>query len=152
MPMRRSEATWEGTLDEGHGAMRAPHVDGDGLPYSRASRLRHGEGTNPEELLGAALAGCYSMALAHALSARGFWPKHLHTTAKVHLDEDAGKGFRISRIDLDTEGDVPAIGGVGFEEEAERTLGVCPMALALGRVPIRLTASLRGENPPRHGD
>lgn len=150
MPIRRAEARWEGGLREGRGTMKMNH--GFEEPYTFESRFRRGPGSNPEELIGAALAGCYSMALAHELSKKGLWPKQIHTTAKVHLDEADHEGFRISRIELETEGDVPEIGLTGFEEEAEHAVEVCPVANALEGVDIRVRAALMGEVPPRHGD
>lgn len=151
MPIRRSEARWEGGLRDGRGTMKINHGGYEGA-YTFESRFRRGEGTNPEELIGAALAGCYSMALAHELAEKGFWPKQIHTTAKVHLEETEERGFRIARIDLETEGDVPEIGLPGFEEEAENAIGACPVASALADVDIRVHAGLMGESPPRDAD
>lgn len=155
MPIRRADASWEGSLRWGHGEMRAPHcmppVD-DRLPYSFDSRFRRGEGGNPEEMIGAALAGCYSMALAHQLTQRGFPPKQIWTRARVHLDENANDGFSITSIELETTGDVPAVGTLGFEEEAERALSICPIAKAMETIPIRVFAQLKDESPVRQGD
>lgn len=155
MPIRRAEASWEGSLRWGQGQMRVPHAlpsDRDRLPYSFDSRFRRGEGGNPEEMMGAALAGCYSMALAHQLTLRGFPPKNIWTRARVHLDENASNGFSITSIELETMGDVPAVGTLGFEEEAERALGICPIAKAMETIPIRVSAHLKDEFPVRQGD
>src|SRR3954453_22809300 len=101
MPARIGSAVWEGTLKEGKGTMKL----GSGAyrgPYSFQSRFESGSGTNPEELIAAAHAGCFSMALAHALSQAGHPPRRVQTTAKVHLEKTAD-GFAIPRIDLVTE-------------------------------------------------
>ena len=155
MPIRRADASWEGSLRWGHGEMHVTHPspkDSERLPYSFDSRFRRGEGGNPEEMMGAALAGCYSMALAHQLTLRGFPPKGIWTKARVHLNESRGDGFEITSIELETTGDVPGIGTFGFEEEAERALEICPVARAIETIPIRVTAQLKDEMPVRHGD
>src|SRR3989440_10135772 len=107
MPTRNADATWEGNLKEGKGTMRLAGGAYNGA-YSFSSRFESGTGTNPEELIAAAHAGCFSMAFAHGLSQAGFPPRRVATTAKVHL-EKSDAGFSIPRIDLETEAEVPRI-------------------------------------------
>lgn len=110
-------------------------------PYSFASRFEDGRGTNPEELIGAAHAGCFSMALAHGLASAGFTPRRVHTTARVHM-ERGDQGFSITRIELDAEADVPGIAPEAFLEHAENAKKGCPVSRALAGVAIHLTARL----------
>src|SRR5579884_3131484 len=105
MPTRNADAVWEGNLKDGKGTMKLAGGAYEG-PYSFASRFEQGKGTNPEELIAAAHAGCFSMALSHGLAQAGFTPKRVHTTAKVHLEKGA-EGFSIPKIDLQTEAEVP---------------------------------------------
>src|SRR5215813_3417483 len=107
MATRNGSAVWEGTLREGKGTVKLGSGAFQG-PYSFASRFESGTGTNPEELIGAAHAGCFSMALAHGLSQAGFPPRRVQTTAKVHLEKTAD-GFAIPRIELHTKAEVPGI-------------------------------------------
>jgi osmotically inducible protein OsmC len=104
MATRTGYAIWEGTLKDGKGTMKLGSGAFEG-PYSFASRFEDGKGTNPEELIGAAEAGCYSMALSLGLSNAGYSAKHISTTAKVHIQQVAD-GFRITSIDLNTEAEV----------------------------------------------
>ena len=104
MPTRSSSAQWSGNLARGSGTMSLGSGAFEG-PYSAASRFENGDGTNPEELIAAAHAGCFSMALALTLSQAGHEPDSVHTTAEVHLDKD-GEGFSITRSDLTTEVEV----------------------------------------------
>src|ERR1700680_2412454 len=98
MPVRSAQAVWEGDLKQGHGSMKLDSGSYQGA-YSFASRFEGGPGTNPEELIAAAHAGCFSMALSHGLAQAGFTPKQVHTTAKVHL-EKGPEGFGIPKIEL----------------------------------------------------
>jgi len=109
--------------------------------YSFSSRFENGTGTNPEELLGAAHAGCFSMALAATLGGAGFEPQSVRTTAKVHLIKNEG-GFVIPTIDLETEAQVPGIDAAKFQELAETAKKNCPVSKALAGVEIKLTAKL----------
>lgn len=129
MPTRSSEATWSGSLKEGSGTMKVGdgHYEG---PYTYASRFESGDGTNPEELIGAAHAGCYSMFLSALLSNAGFTPETVHTTATVHL----GDGPAINKIELNVEAEVPEIGGDKFTELAQQAKENCPISKALGAV------------------
>src|SRR5579871_5607714 len=101
MPTRSAEAEWQGNLIEGSGTIRLGSGAFEG-PYDWRSRSADGAGTNPEELIGAAHAGCFSMALSAQLSGAGFVPTRIHTVAHVHL-EKIGEGFAIPRIELETE-------------------------------------------------
>jgi lipoyl-dependent peroxiredoxin len=140
MAVRTSEARWEGTLREGHGTMKlgSGAFEGD---YSFPSRFESGQGTNPEELIGAAHAGCFSMAFANGLTRAGFTPTRIHTTASVHLDSVEG-GFAITRIDLNTEATVPGIDEAAFREQAETAKANCPVSKVLAGAEIRLNAKL----------
>lgn len=137
MPQRSSEATWEGDLQSGNGSM----VVGDGVyegAFTFASRFEEGEGTNPEELIAAAHAGCFAMALSNELAEDGYEPSRVHTTATVHLE-----GPEITQIDLTVEADVPGIDEETFLEYAEGAKENCPVSQALAAVPeITLQAAL----------
>lgn len=142
MVTRTGSAVWEGTLKSGSGKMML----GDGalnFPYSFSSRFENGAGTNPEELIGAAEAGCFSMALSLGLEKAGFPPKKISTTAKVKLEQTGG-AFRITTIDLNTEADVPGVNDVQFQEAAEQTKKNCPISVALSGTQINLKARLVG--------
>ena len=140
MPVRTSDAQWEGDLPSGKGTMRFGGGAFEGQ-YSFASRFESGTGTNPEELIAAAHAGCFSMALSGALSRAGHVPNRVHTTAKVHLDK-GDAGFRISAIELETEADVPGIDDAAFQKEAAAAKVGCPVSKALTGTEIKLQASL----------
>ncbi len=140
MPIRSAEALWEGNLKKGKGKMKLGSGAFEGN-YSFASRFEQGPGTNPEELIGAAHAGCFSMALAMTLEQAGYTPEHIHTIAKVHIDK-AGEGFKITTIELDTEGSVPGIDENTFKEKAETAKKGCPVSVALSGTEIRLQAKL----------
>ncbi len=140
MPIRTADAIWEGNLKDGKGRMKLGSGAFDGA-YSFASRFQEGAGTNPEELIGAALAGCFSMALAHEVAQSGYSPKDIHTTAKVKI-EKLEDGFKITSIVLDTEARVPGIGEQAFLEKAEITKKTCPVSKALTGTEIKLQARL----------
>ncbi|MBI4539694.1 MAG: OsmC family protein [Gemmatimonadetes bacterium] len=140
MPVRTSEAVWEGSLKEGRGRMMFGGGAFEGA-YSFASRFEEGSGTNPEELIAAAHAGCYSMALSHRLASAGFTPKRVHTAARVHL-EKGESGFEIARIDLKTDAEVPGIDRDTFLQHAEEAKRGCPVSRALAAVDISLEARL----------
>lgn len=143
MPTRTAEAVWEGNLREGTGKVKLGSGAYEG-PYSFRSRFEEGTGTNPEELIGAAHAGCFSMALSAGLSKAGFTARRIHTTAKVHL-ERAGEGFKITRIELDTEAEVPRLDRQAFQQQTDAAKKTCPVSVALAGVEIALTARLVGE-------
>ena len=140
MPARTATARWDGGLREGKGSVRLGSGAFEGQ-YSFGSRFEEGVGTNPEELIGAAHAGCFSMALAAGLERAGHPPTTVQTSARVHL-ESADGGFRISRIELDCTADVPGIDDAGFQEQAEAAKANCPVSKALAGVDIQLTARL----------
>jgi len=140
MPARSAEAVWEGDIREGHGTMRTSTGACEG-PYSFSSRMENGQGTNPEELLAAAHAGCFSMALAAGLGKRGHHPQRIATTAKVHL-EKSGEGFRIPRVELETKAQVPGIDEATFQSEADSAKQNCPVSRLFAGAEITLRATL----------
>ncbi|HOW91735.1 MAG TPA: OsmC family protein [Anaerolineaceae bacterium] len=137
MVIRDSSAVWEGNLVDGKGSMRLGSGAYEGA-YTRASRFENGPGTNPEELIGAAHAGCFSMFLAAILSKAGHTVEQINTTARVHL----GDGPKITLIELSTTGVVPGIDEATFIEFAEQAKKSCPVSQALASVEMKLTASL----------
>ena len=138
MLTRKANAVWEGNLKDGKGTMNLGSGAFEG-PYSFASRFENGKGTNPEELLGAAHAGCFSMALSLGLVKAGFAPQRINTTATVHLDTE---NLRISAIDLDTTVQVPGINEEEFLKQAELAKNNCLVSQALKGTEIRLQARL----------
>ena len=142
MATRTAEAIWEGNLREGKGRVKLGSGAYEGA-YSFRSRFEEGPGTNPEELIGAAHAGCFSMALSAGLTKAGFTARRIRTTAQVHL-EKVGEGFKITRIQLDTEAEVPKLDTKGFLEHAEAAKKNCPVSVALAGVDISLNARLIG--------
>ena len=140
MPERKASAIWEGDLKRGKGKMRLGSRAFEGT-YSIASRFGQGEGTNPEELIGAAHAGCFSMALAGNLAEKGFTPDFIWTEARVSL-EKSGDGFKINEINLSTEARVQDIGEPEFRQYAEEAKSNCPVSRALKGTKIKLEAVL----------
>ncbi|MBY0432437.1 MAG: OsmC family protein [Rhodospirillales bacterium] len=138
MPTRRSEAEWNGGLKDGHGRMR---FGGYSFPYFFASRFEAGNGTNPEELLGAAHAGCFSMALSVLLEKNGVKPQKVYTKADVHLELVEG-GYAITRIDLTTEVHAAGIDEETFHRYANETKAGCPVSRALSGTEVTLRAKL----------
>ena len=142
MAVRGASAEWKGSLKEGGGSMRLGSGAFEG-PYSFVSRFENGSGTNPEELIGAAHAGCFSMALAAALGRAGHTPTSIKTTAKVHLGTTDGAPT-ITQIDLEVEGEVPGLDAAGFQAQAEGAKKGCPVSRALAGVPnITLKTTLK---------
>jgi osmotically inducible protein OsmC len=140
MPVRKSTAKWEGTLKEGSGTMRLASGRYEG-PYTYSSRFEEAAGTNPEELIGAAHAGCFSMFLAALLTDEGYKPVRISTSASVHL----AAGPLIAKIALECEAEVPGVGEVEFQELATQAKQGCPVSKALAGVPdITLSAKLLG--------
>ncbi|MBV9848496.1 MAG: OsmC family protein [Armatimonadetes bacterium] len=137
---RTADAEWNGDLKSGHGTMKTGSGALNG-PYSFQSRMENGAGTNPEELIGAAHAGCFSMALAFALASAGHPAARVHTTARVNFGPSGG-GFAISGIDLVTEAEVPGLDEAEFQKQAEDAKKNCPVSKALAATPITLTAKL----------
>ena len=140
MPIRHADAVWEGSLKEGNGKVALGSGAFEGK-YSFASRFEEAGGTNPEELVAAAHAGCFSMALSAALGRAGFEPTRVATTAKVHFGK-VEAGFRITRIDLATEASVPGIEEAVFQETAKAAKETCPISVALSAVEVTLDAKL----------
>lgn len=138
MPARSSSAVWQGTLKEGNGVMSL----GSGMfegPFTRASRFEDGKGTNPEELIAAAHAGCYSMFLSALLSNNNYTPTRVETTATVHITQ----GPTISLIELVCEAEVPGLSEADFADFAAQAKAGCPVSKALSAVPeITLKATL----------
>ena len=142
MPTRRANARWEGGLRGGNGNMKFGGGAFDGQ-YSFTSRFEEGEGTNPEELLGAAYAGCFSMAFAGALEREGYDPQSVETEAQVTVERVDG-GFKITRIQLDTRAQVPGIDESTFQQMAENAKNNCPVSQVLQGVEKSITAELVG--------
>src|SRR5437588_10193493 len=140
MPTRNAEATWIGSLKEGSGSLKLGSGAFEGK-YSFATRFENTPGTNPEELIGAAHAGCFSMAFSNGLAKAGFTPKKVQTWAQVTLDKDA-TGFGIVKIQLRCEANVPNINEQQFKEQAEAAKKGCPISKALASVPIELDARM----------
>jgi osmotically inducible protein OsmC len=140
MPTRKAHARWERSLKEGKG-----QVDfGNGefkAPYSFLSRFENGMGTNPEELLAAAHASCFAMALSLVLGKAGFQPDYVDTTAQITVSPQDG-GFRITGSHLVCEARVPGIDDAGFIEHAKAAKEGCPVSQALAGIEITLDAKL----------
>lgn len=141
MAKRSSEAQWQGSLKEGQGTMKLGSGAFEGA-YSFPSRFESGDGTNPEELIAAAHAGCFSMALSAGLGKVGYTPTRIHTTATVHLEPVDG-GFGITRIDLVTEAEVPEISETDFQAQALGAKENCPVSKVLSGADITLQATLK---------
>ena len=139
MPVRKADAVWEGGV-KGKGKMKLGSGAYEGA-YSFASRFEDGAGTNPEELIGAAHAGCFSMALSFMLEQAGFPAQSVQTAAKVHIDK-VGDGFKITSIELETAAKVPGIDEKKFMEQAEAAKKGCPVSQALAGIDITLKAKL----------
>ena len=142
MPVRSASAVWEGTLLDGKGTMKMASGAYEGA-YSFGSRFQEETGTNPEELIAAAHAGCFSMALSAGLGKSGYSATRVATSARAHL-EKVGEGFAITRIELTTEAEVPGLDEATFQEHAKGAKENCPVSKALAGVEISLQASLVG--------
>ena len=140
MAVRTADAEWKGNLNDGSGKMRFGSGAYEGA-FSFQSRMGQGSGTNPEELVGAAIAGCFSMALSANLAGAGFTPERVATAAKVHFDKkDAG--WTIHTIELETDAKVPNISAEEFQKRAGEVKQACPVSRALTGVEIKLNAKL----------
>jgi osmotically inducible protein OsmC len=141
MTARNGSAEWRGNLESGSGTITV----GDGVfegPYSYESRFGEGDGTNPEQLIAAAHAGCFTMALSNSLSAAGHAPDSVHTKARVQLRNIEGAPT-LTRIDLDAEGRVTGIDEAEFQRYADEAKANCPVSRALAGIPeIVLAAKL----------
>lgn len=140
MPTRTAHAEWNGSLPEGTGRMAFGSGAFEG-PYSFKSRMEEGPGTNPEELIGAAHAGCFSMALSGVLGAGGHEPESIKTDAKVRFEKE-GEGWAIKSVALTTRARVPGMDDEGFVEAAQVAKENCPVSQALTGVEISLDAAL----------
>ena len=136
MPTRNASATWNGDLKSGNGNFKGTSGALQGN-YSFGTRFESAPGTNPEELIAAAHAACFSMALSAGLGKNGFKPERVSTTAAVTIDK-VGEGFKITKIVLKTDGEVPGIDEKTFKEFAEKTKTGCPVSQALSATPIEL--------------
>lgn len=150
MPIREANAVWEGTLKKGRGTFRLPRSSWEGQ-YTFSSRFESGEGTNPEELVGAAHAGCFSMALAGMIADEGYEPEVIRTKAEVNLDKTPG-GWGIESITLVTTAVVPEMGEKEFEEVALKAKKNCPVSRALAGTRIELDAKLAEEIEKEAGE
>ena len=139
MKTRQATAKWTGTLKEGNGVMKYGEVEG---PFTFASRFEEGKGTNPEELVGAANAGCFSMFLSALISGENLTPTYVQTTASVHLGEDDGP--KITSIDLECEAVVPGLDADKFAELAQTAKERCPISRLFAGTEINLSAKLVG--------
>lgn len=140
MAIRKANAEWKGDVFNGSGTLALGSGAFSGA-YGFKSRMEDGAGTNPEELIGAAHAGCYSMALSAALSAAGHTPESVRTQALVHFDK-VGEGFAITKIELDCETSIPGIDQATFQRFAADAKVNCPVSRALSATDIELTAKL----------
>lgn len=140
MPVRKAEALWNGDLPTGKGTLKMANWEG---PYSFSSRFEEGSGTNPEELLAAAHAGCFSMAFSKGLADAGHTPDRIQTTARVHL-EKGGAGFSITKVELTTDAEVPGIDESSFQETAEAAKKNCPVSQLFKGAEITVKANLKG--------
>lgn len=140
MPVRSAKTEWEGTMQEGHGTM---HLTIGDYPYTFKARVDDNETkvSNPEELIAAAQAACYSMALSARLNSHGHVPEKIETTAKVSLVM-SGLGMKISRIAITTRAKVSGLDNAAFKEHAKIAKDNCPVSLALAAVAIDLDAAL----------
>lgn len=135
----KASATWNGTLKEGKGSMKPEN--GPDVPFSFSTRFEGAKGSNPEEMIGAALAGCFSMALSLGLEQAGSKPDSIQTRANVTLAKQ-GDGFAITKIALECEAKVPGIDAAKFQQVADATKKGCPVSKALSSVDISLSAKL----------
>jgi lipoyl-dependent peroxiredoxin len=140
MAIRTADAVWQGDLKGGKGNVKFGNGAFDGQ-YSFSSRFEEGMGTNPEELIAAAHASCYSMALSHGLAQAGHTPTEVRTTANVHL-EKGDAGFSVPKIDLVTVAKVPGIDEAAFQEQAKKAKDNCPISKLLAAAEITLDAKL----------
>ncbi len=140
MAVRHAEAVWDGNLRKGKGTMKLGSGAFEGA-FSYASRFEEGTGTNPEELVGAAHAGCFSMFLSAVLGDAGYDPKRIHTRATVRLEQVDGAPW-ITKIHLDCEADVPGVDEKTFAEQVEASKTGCPVSKALKGVEISVEAKL----------
>jgi len=140
MPVRKANAAWKGTLKEGNGKIELESGSFSGQ-YSFSSRFENGSGTNPEELIAGAHAGCFSMAFSLMLENEGFPPENIETTAHVSI-EKVGEGFKITKIKLVSKADIPKIDNETFQSIANKAKDGCPVSQVLAGTNIELEATL----------
>ena len=140
---RTAEAVWNGDLRSGNGRIASSSGVLKDTPYSFATRFEDAPGTNPEELIAAAHAACYSMAFAHTLSSKGYQPERIETRAICSLSPQKEGGFKITKMRLEARGQVPGIDEATFRQIAQEAERGCPVSNALrGGVAIELDATL----------
>ncbi len=142
MPVRKASAEWRGDLRSGKGSISTETGVIKNTPYNFTSRFESGSQTNPEEILGAAHAACYSMALANGLASAGFKVNSVVTEDMVHI-EKLESGFTITKIEIHTEASVDGIDDTAFQKFAEDTKKGCPVSKALASVDMTLSAKLK---------
>jgi lipoyl-dependent peroxiredoxin len=142
MSLRKAKATWNGKLKDGNGTLEVESGLFKDAPYSFKSRFEQGTGTNPEELIGAAHAGCFSMAFSGILEKNGYNPERVSTTAEVEIGL-LGGDYKITKITLSTEGKVPGIEKQVFYNLAKQAKENCPVSRALAATAIEFKATLR---------
>ncbi len=140
MKTNKASATWRGNLKEGKGDLELPAVSKP-IAFNFSSRFEEGDGSNPEELIAAAHAGCFSMALSGLLAGKGYQPRLISTDAKVTIDKK-GDGFAITKSELSTRAEIPEISDEQFKELAGEAKKNCPVSQALASVEITLEAKL----------
>ena len=140
MAVKSADAVWNGSLGTGTGHLKSQSGKVD-IDYGWKARIGETPGTSPEELIAAAHAGCFSMALSHILESGGHPPTKIETTANVEFNK-VGDGFAITKITLKTTGTVPGIDEAGFKKAAEMAKVGCPVSKALSSVPMELAATL----------
>ncbi|MCJ7714105.1 OsmC family protein [Candidatus Bathyarchaeota archaeon] len=142
MPVRKAKAEWKGNLKDGTGTISSESGALKNIAYNFVSRFEQGIQTNPEELIGAAHSACFTMALANSLAKAGFTVNSVKTDAKVYIDKlDAG--FTITKIELETVGDIAGVDEKTFLEHAEQTKTACPVSKALLGPMLILNAKLK---------
>lgn len=141
MPTKTASAVWKGSLVDGNGHLKTQSGAID-VDYTWKARSEDAPGTNPEELIAAAHAGCFSMALSHVLTGAGFPPTQIDTNAKVKFEKQSD-GFAITGIALETVAQIPNISEADFQKHANAAKGGCPVSKALASVPITLDAKLK---------
>jgi len=142
MPVRKASAQWRGDLRSGNGDISTETGVLKSIPYNFTSRFENGSQTNPEEILCAAHAACYSMALANGLASAGYKVNSVVTEDKVHI-EKLESGFTITKIEIHTEASVDGIDNAAFQKFAEDTKKGCPVSKALAAVEMKLEAKLK---------
>jgi osmotically inducible protein OsmC len=140
--IRKGSAEWKGTIREGGGTVSTETGALSNAPYTFSARFESGKGTNPEELIGAAHAGCFSMALSGQLTAAGLRPESIRTIASVSL-EKSGEGFAVTAVHLDVTARVPGADRAAFDKAANAAKTGCPISKLLN-APITMEARLEG--------